>query len=175
MAVKTDAPKIARVKDFRIDSDYSSWLSDVIKRYRTAQIKAALKVNIEKLQFNWSVGRDLVVRKAEENWGSGVVEQLSLDLQNAFPAEKGFSSRNVWRMKQWYLFFSTPEASEKLSQVGAELQNKENQSSVKLPQVGAEIDGDGLPEILGLVPWRHQTDIVAANHWTRLFSILKRV
>ena len=91
-----DTPYIVRVKDFRIDSDYSSWLSDIIKRYREAQIKAALKVNYEKLQFNWSIGRDLVIRKAEERWGSGVVEQLSFDLQDAFPNEKGFSSRNMW-------------------------------------------------------------------------------
>lgn len=153
-------PYIVRVKDFRIDSDYSSWLSDIIKRYREAQIKAALKVNYEKLQFNWSIGRDLVIRKAEERWGSGVVEQLSFDLQDAFPNEKGFSSRNMWRMKQWYLFFSTSEASEKLPQLGAELQNAEIQSLIKLPQVGAELNEDSLPMILGLVPWRHQTDIV---------------
>lgn len=155
-----DTPYIVRVKDFRIDSDYSSWLSDIIKRYSAAQIKAALKVNYEKLQFNWSIGRDLVIRKAEERWGSGVVEQLSFDLQDAFPNEKGFSSRNMWRMKQWYSFFSTSEASEKLPQLGAELQNAEIQSLIKLPQVGAELNEDSLPMILGLVPWRHQTDIV---------------
>lgn len=112
------------------------------------------------MQFNWSIGRDLVIRKAEERWGSGVVEQLSFDLQDAFPNEKGFSSRNMWRMKQWYSFFSTSEASEKLPQLGAELQNAEIQSLIKLPQVGAELNEDSLPMILGLVPWRHQTDIV---------------
>lgn len=42
-----DTPHIVRVKDFKIDSDYSSWLSDIIKRYSAAQIKAALKVNYE--------------------------------------------------------------------------------------------------------------------------------
>ena len=36
-------------------------------------IAAAVKVNTEKLRFNWSIGRDLVIRKVEENWGSGVV------------------------------------------------------------------------------------------------------
>lgn len=72
-----DTPYIVRVKDFRIDSDYSSWLSDIIKRYREAQIKAALKVNYEKLQFNWSIGRDLVIRKAEERWGPVVSFHLT--------------------------------------------------------------------------------------------------
>ena len=39
-------------------------------------------------------------------WGSGVVEQLSMDLQAAFPESKGFSTTNLWRMKQWYQFYS---------------------------------------------------------------------
>lgn len=97
----------------------------------------------------------MVVRKAEEKWGNGVVEQLSLDLQDAFPNEKGFSSRNVWRMKQWYLFFSTHDAIEKLPQLVAELQEIE-----KLPQLGAEMDSE-FPLVLGLVPWGHQTDIIS--------------
>ena len=57
-------------------------------RYRSAQIKAAIKVNAEQLRFNWELGRDLVRKKAEERWGAGVVEQLSLDLQAAFPEKK---------------------------------------------------------------------------------------
>lgn len=116
-------PHIVRAKDFRIDSDYVTWLSEIKRRYVSAQIKASIKINIEKLRFNWSMGRDLVMRKAEEKWGSGIVEQLSLDLQETFPKEKGFSCRNMWRMKQWYLFFSTTEANEKLPHLVAELQN----------------------------------------------------
>ena len=46
-------------------------------RYRSAQVKAAVKVNSEKLLFNWQMGRDLVQKKAEERWGAGVVEQVS--------------------------------------------------------------------------------------------------
>ncbi len=34
------------------------------------------------------------MRKAEEKWGNGIVEQVSLDLQNEFPNVKGFSARN---------------------------------------------------------------------------------
>ncbi|MBR4174755.1 MAG: DUF1016 domain-containing protein, partial [Lachnospiraceae bacterium] len=45
-----------------------------------SQIKAAVKVNSEQLLFNWQLGRDLVVRKAEEKWGTGIVNQVSLDL-----------------------------------------------------------------------------------------------
>lgn len=55
--------------------------------------------------FNWQLGRDLVVRRAEEHWGAGVVEQVSLDLKAAFPKAKGFSARNLWNMKKWYFLF----------------------------------------------------------------------
>lgn len=83
-----------------MDEDYVKWISDVKKRYRSAQIKAAIKVNSEQLLFNWQLGRDLVTRCAEEKWGADIVEQVSLDLQNAFPDSKGFSTTNLWNMKK---------------------------------------------------------------------------
>ncbi|MDE5987761.1 MAG: PDDEXK nuclease domain-containing protein [Duncaniella sp.] len=154
-----NAPHIVRVKDFKIDTDYVAWLSEIKQRYHSAQIKAAVKVNTEKLAFNWSVGCDLVIRKAEEKWGSGVVEQLSFDLRDAFPNEKGFGTTNLWAMKKWYLFFSSPDAVEKLHQLGGELQNSNIERFIKLRQVGGEIEPD-FPLVLGLVPWRHQVNII---------------
>lgn len=44
-------PHIVRVKDFKIDTDYVAWLSEIKQRYHSAQIKAAVKVNTEKLAF----------------------------------------------------------------------------------------------------------------------------
>ncbi|MDE6287477.1 MAG: hypothetical protein K2M00_01675, partial [Muribaculaceae bacterium] len=123
------------------------------------KIKATLKVNAEKLAFNWSVGRDLVIRKAEETWGSGVVEQLSFDLQEAFPLDRGFGSRNLWNMKKWYLFFSSSEAKQKMHQAGAELQQINIHRIINLHQRGGEIDSD-FPPGLGRVRWRHQGNII---------------
>lgn len=157
-----NAPRIVMVKDFKIDANYAAWLSEIKRRYISAQIKASIKINTEKLCFNWSIGRDLVMRKAEERWGSGVVEQLSFDLKEAFPQEKGFSSRNMWRMKQWYLFFSTTEANEKLTQLVAELQKVESPYPINVPQVVAVLNVEPcFPIVLGMIPWGHQTDIVS--------------
>ena len=66
--------------DILIDEEYLNWVHDIKQRFQSAQIKAAVKVNSEQLLFNWQLGRDLVERKAEETWGKGIVEQLSLDL-----------------------------------------------------------------------------------------------
>ena len=156
--------------DVTIDKEYVQWINDIKKRYRKAQIKTALKVNSEQLLFNWQLGRDLVLRRAEEKWGKGVVEQLSLDLQREFPGVKGFSARNLWLMKQWYSFYAVnydvsgliehlekgiTVSGEKLHQVGAEIQEPQ-----KLHQPGAEMV---FPSIFSYVPWKHHILIISKS------------
>lgn len=129
--MNNEKPRVVKIHDVKVNREYTQWLRDIKSRYRNAQIKAAVKINAEQLQFNWQLGRDLVERKAEEKWGTGVVEQLSLDLQAAFPESKGFSARNLWLMKQWYLFYS--RENEKLAQLAQESQSPDNQS-IEKPQ-----------------------------------------
>ena len=100
-------PHFASSQDVHIDESYVSWIEELKSRYQKAQIKAAVKVNSEQLLFYWQLGRDLVIRRAEEQWGTGVVEQVSLDLKAAFPKAKGFSTTNLWNMKKWYIFYSS--------------------------------------------------------------------
>ena len=114
-------PHIVHSHDVQLDADYTRWLVDLKSRYRNAQIKAAVCVNAEKFLFNWQLGRDLVLKKAESRWGEGIVEQLSLDLKAEFLTEKGFSTTNLWYMKQWYLFYTTPEAQQQLSELSRQL------------------------------------------------------
>ena len=147
-------PMIVSSYDVKLDAEYAEWIAEVKHRYRSAQVKAAIKVNAEKLLWNWQMGRDLVQKKAEERWGAGVVEQVSLDLQKEFPGEKGFSARNLWSMKQWFLFYTSSDPAI-LNQFGAELQNIESQYSIKLRQAGAEF-----PLPFALVPWRHHVEII---------------
>ena len=153
-------PHIVKSHDIRIDGDYAEWIAELKQRYRSAQVKASIRVNAEKLLFNWELGRDLVQKKAEERWGAGVVEQVSLDLQREFPNAEGFSTRNIWYMKQWYLFYYQEDT--KLHQLGAEIEN------TKLHQLGAEIDdsklhqfGGEFPALFALVPWRHHVEIIS--------------
>ena len=164
--MSTEEPRIVRSHDIRIDTDYVNWIAEVKNRYRSAQVKAAVKVNAEKLLFNWQLGRDLVQKKAEERWGTGVVEQVSLDLKREFPDAEGFSTRNLWYMKQWYIFYTSIDF-QLLQRVGAELQRLTNQHETKLHHVGAEIkerenyqlDGD-FPLPFALIPWRHHVEII---------------
>lgn len=62
-------PRIVSSHDVELDTEYAEWIAEVKHRYRSAQAKAAVKVNAEKLLWNWQMGRDLVQKKAEERWG----------------------------------------------------------------------------------------------------------
>ena len=153
-------PYIVKSHDIHIDNDYADWIADIKSRYRSAQVKAAIKVNAEKLLFNWQLGRDLVQKKAEERWGAGVVEQVSLDLKREFPVADGFSTSNLWYMKKWYLFYTDDDSEGKLQRAVGELQKVENQYIAKLHQAGAEFSSEKLQQVDGefpllfaLVPW----------------------
>ena len=164
--VNSNEPRMVKSHDVHMDADYIAWIVEVKHRYRSAQVKAAVDVNAEKLRFNWQLGHDLVQKKAEERWGAGVVEQVSLDLKREFPEADGFSVRNLWYMKQWYLFYTKRDYLI-LHQIGAELQKIENQHRVKLHLLGAEFDEGKLQQTEGefpmsfaLVPWRHHIEII---------------
>jgi predicted nuclease of restriction endonuclease-like (RecB) superfamily len=66
-------------------------------RVHAAQQRAALAVNKELLQLYWQLGRDLSDRRQE--WGLGVIAQVSSDLRAAFPEMKGFSPSNLRYMR----------------------------------------------------------------------------
>lgn len=161
--------KMVKSHDIHVDSDYVKWITELKQRYRSAQVKAVIKVNAEKLQFNWLLGRDLVRKKAEERWGTGVVEQLSLDLRREFPDADGFSVSNLWFMKKWYSFYTRKGADQILHQAGAELEETKflQVDGEKLYQAGRELEGvnlhkssGGMPAIFAGVPWRHHIEII---------------
>ena len=131
-----------------------------------------MQSNYGALEFNWLLGRDIVQKRAESRWGSGTVNQLCLDLKAAYPDVKGFSVRNLYYMKEWYEFYMADEEhKEILHQVGAKLQEAENQNPIKLHQLGAEIvstdkisailaEGEILP-VFGIVPWKHHLTLIS--------------
>lgn len=154
-------PYIVKSHDIHIDADYADWIADIKHRYRSAQVKAAVKVNAEKLLFNWQLGRDLVQKKAEERWGAGVVEQVSLDLNREFPDSTNFSVRNLWYMKQWYQFYA--EDLEKLKHLVSVILPDDSYDK-KIRQI---VDAEKLkqpvsefPLPFACVPWGHHIRIV---------------
>jgi len=71
----------------------------LIKQSRTNAIKA---VNAELINLYWNIG-DYISKKIEQSeWGDSVVTELANFIQTQEPEIKGFSDKNIWRMKQFY-------------------------------------------------------------------------
>jgi hypothetical protein len=127
-SIKVMRDSIGKVCGYSVKKGNSTYKSSELGHSRSLT-PSRLRTTWEKLLFNWQLGRDLVQKKAEERWGAGVVEQVSLDLRREFPNEDGFSARNLRYMKQWYLFYTTEAAklqrpvAEIMHQVGAEIKN----------------------------------------------------
>ena len=91
-------------------SAYGAWLTQLKQQFRQVQLKAAVAVNTELLQFYWALGADIAQQQAQASWGSGFLAQLSQDLMREFPQVKGFSKRNLELVRHWYLYWSADGA-----------------------------------------------------------------
>jgi len=88
------------------DSTYKNWLENIKHKIKAAQIKAAVSVSSQMLEMYWQLAEEIVIKQKTANWGEAVLEQLSVDLKLSFPSIKGFSRRNLYAIRQWYLFYS---------------------------------------------------------------------
>lgn len=144
-----DKPQIIKGGNVTIDDKYRSWLQSLKSRLQRHQIKAAVSVNTALLEFYWALGRDIVAMKPEQLWGSGIINQLSLDLKELFPDQTGFSVTNLKYMKRWYAFYCQSVIIR--HQVGDELETEFGH------QLGDVIP---MPPQFAYVPWRHHVEII---------------
>ena len=107
MKNKDNIPQFVNSDSFMADKNYVKWLSDLKKRFRMAQLKAAVKVNTEMLKFYWSLGEDICEKQKQYKWGANFMKRLSLDLRAEFPQAEGFSRANLYHIKRWFTFYSS--------------------------------------------------------------------
>ncbi|NMB82411.1 MAG: DUF1016 domain-containing protein [Ignavibacteria bacterium] len=91
----------------KLDStEYKKFFVEIKERIHQAQYDALRAVNKELIQLYWDIGRKIVEKQNTLGWGKSVVETLSSDLQKEFPGIRGFSSANLWRVKNFYTIYS---------------------------------------------------------------------
>ncbi len=101
-----------------VSRDYVQFLSEIKSRIVTARIQAFRAVNKELIQLYWDVGRIIVIRQEKHGWGQSVVERLAVDLTETFKGFEGFSSNNLWRIRNFYLAY---KSSPKLARLVQEI------------------------------------------------------
>lgn len=87
--------------NLRMDEQYQNLLSEIKSRLKKAQLRAAVVVNHEMIQFYWEVGNLILERQKGAKWGGRLFEVLSKDLQESFPNTDGFSETNLRSMRRF--------------------------------------------------------------------------
>ncbi|MFT3980625.1 MAG: PDDEXK nuclease domain-containing protein [Ferruginibacter sp.] len=133
------------ILNLRNDRDYKKWYQSIKTKINSSQIKAITKVNIELLTLYWEIGKEIVVKLKQSNWGDALIEQLSLDLSSEFSSSSGFSRSNLFYIRRWYLFYM--EGTEKVPQ--AVVQLSESFKSTEF-----------VPQLVVQIPWGHNREII---------------
>lgn len=149
----------------KTDERYKKWISDVSKRFRQSQIKAAVKVNSEMLRFYWGMGKDIAFLSEDAGYGSNFYKTISSDLRDIFPDIKSFSPTNLKYMRYFYEMY--PSADEIRQQLVDESGIKEN---------GRQSAGE--LEAIFHIPWGHHVQILGkcrGNAEKALFYVKKTI
>ena len=76
--------------------------SDIILLIKQSRLNAVKSVNKELIDLYWNVGKYIHERIESSVWGESVVKELADYMSKTEPNLKGFSDKNLWRMKQFY-------------------------------------------------------------------------
>ena len=115
-------------------TEYGSFIKEIKELIYRRQYEAMKKVNAELIQLYWEIGEEIEYQQREKGWGKSIVEVLSKELQKEFPGVAGFSARNLWLMRSFYIEYSQ---NAKLQPSVAELTH--GQTHLILPPLVAEI------------------------------------
>jgi predicted nuclease of restriction endonuclease-like (RecB) superfamily len=170
-----------------LDNNYIEWITTLKDKIRSAQIKAALSVNEQMIMLYWEIGKSIVEKQQEHNWGSKIIENMAKDLKRELPETNGFSRTNLFAMRKFYLFYKETE----LVQQPAELMNEDENLIVH--QLGGQLETrtfEGENElvqqpagqleqnsILCKIPWKHHITILSKCNTTKVakFYILQTI
>jgi predicted nuclease of restriction endonuclease-like (RecB) superfamily len=90
----------------KANNDYLQLIQDIKLRIAHSRYIAARLANQEQLKLYLSVGSLIDKKIQEQLWGTSVISQIALDLEKEMPRLRGFSDRNLRKMRQFYQAYS---------------------------------------------------------------------
>lgn len=88
-----------------IDKNYNNFIKELKSKIYSAKSNAILSVNRLMIELYFEIGKEIVSNQELLGWGKSVVEQMSKDLISEFGEKSGYSSSNLWRMRNFYLSY----------------------------------------------------------------------
>ncbi len=96
------------------EPQYRQFLDEVKGEIRQTKVHVARSANRELIQLYWRLGKAITEKQAALGWGRSVVERLAQDLRKVFQGRSGFSTQNLWYMRQFYLEYQEDEDLQQL-------------------------------------------------------------
>ena len=121
------------------NKEYNQFIAEIKESITKSRYKAASLANRELLLLYYHTGYKLYDMIKQSNWGTGVIRNISDDLQKELPGLRGFSYRNLQKMKQFY---------EEYEILRSYVLSVNNQSFVIMPSVTAQIDDNELMPLI---------------------------
>jgi predicted nuclease of restriction endonuclease-like (RecB) superfamily len=88
---------------------HAAEFAEILRIIHGGRARAFEAVNVALIDTYWAVGARLSRKVSEAGWGKGIVQELATWLAAQVPDLKGFSSSNLWRMKQFYEVYQDDE------------------------------------------------------------------
>ncbi len=114
LATATQAPS----EESKTDSPLAATFAEVVHLIEQARQRAYRAVDTELVRLYWSLGEYISAKLAAAEWGEGVVDNLAQHLARTLPGQRGFTRRNLFRMRQ---FFETYRGDEKVTPLVTQL------------------------------------------------------
>jgi predicted nuclease of restriction endonuclease-like (RecB) superfamily len=93
----------------KLDKSYKSFIVELKQKIYSSKTKAILFANRLMIELYFEIGEQIVLNQEKQGWGKSVVEQMSKDLKDEFGEKSGYSSSNLWRMRNFYLTYREDE------------------------------------------------------------------
>lgn len=94
VVVAARRPSVARHPARRFD--------EVLALIEAARRRAYQAVNAELVSLYWQLGEYISRKIASAEWGDGVVDELAATIAREYPNMRGYTRRNLFRMRQFY-------------------------------------------------------------------------
>ena len=93
--------------------DRNEQFAEIVSMIQHTRNEVVRLANASLIDLYWKIGKYISNKIAVSEWGDGVVKQLADYIERTSPEAKGFSDKNLWRMKQFYETYN--DVDEKLS------------------------------------------------------------
>lgn len=112
------SPAGQRLVQSGVEESVETSFAEVVDLIEQARRRAYQAVNTELVGLYWQIGQYISGKLAAAVWGDGVVDRLAQHLARTMPGQRGFTRRNLFRMRQ---FFEAYNGDEKVTPLVTQL------------------------------------------------------